>query len=259
MLQRSAGPRRERQGAERRPPPPGHAVGRSASGGRRCAQAARLPGQAPARRRWRTGGRAGWSRPRSQGSSNIKRRCSFVMPDGPAAEPRRAVRKLASSSVSGRGHGSAGTWLSTSGLSGTTGVWGRRRGSRSSASVAAFPSAERLGRESSARCGELAEADERAGAGSAAGDVGPSCGRARGRPRGCGGAGGSKEGEPVAASEGLGARSSSTDSMRVWPGSRCRSMRGARKNSFHPRASSSGPAPATACSSPVRSANRRVP
>ena len=43
-----------------------------------------------------------------QGSSKIKRRCSFVMPDGPAGEPRRAVRKLASSSVSGRGHGSAG-------------------------------------------------------------------------------------------------------------------------------------------------------
>ena len=79
------------------------------------------------------------------------------MPDGPAAEPRRAVRKLASSSVSGRGHGSAGTWLSTSGLSGTTGVWGRRRGSRSSASVAAFPSASgsavsaRLAAESSPR------------------------------------------------------------------------------------------------------------
>ena len=50
---------------------------------------------------------------------------------------------------------------------------------------------ERLGRECSARCGELAEADERTGAGSAAVDVGPSCGRVRGRPRGCGGADGS--------------------------------------------------------------------
>ena len=50
---------------------------------------------------------------------------------------------------------------------------------------------ERLGRECSARCGALAEADERAGTGSTAVDVGPSCGRARGRPRGCEGAGGS--------------------------------------------------------------------
>ena len=45
-----------------------------------------------------------------------------------------------SSNVSGMGHGSA-TWLSTVGLSGATDVWGRRLGSRNSASVASLPSA----------------------------------------------------------------------------------------------------------------------
>ena len=74
------------------------------------------------------------------------------MPEGPAAEPRRAERRLASSNVSDMGHGPA-TWLSTAGLSGTTGVWGRRLGSRSSASVASLPSAvrARLAAESSPR------------------------------------------------------------------------------------------------------------
>ena len=181
------------------------------------------------------------------------------MPDGPAAEPRRAVRKLASSSVSGRGHGSAATWLSTSGLSGTTGVWGRRRGSRSSANVAAFPSASgsavraRLAAESSPmRTSALARAARRSTL------VPPAGGREAGRAGVEEQAARRRESQSPRRKASA-RRSSSAGSMRVWPGSRCRSMRGARKNSFHPRTSSSGPAPATACSSPVRSANRRVP
>ena len=93
---------------------------------------------------------AWWRRLKSPGSSNIKRSCSFVMPEGPAE------RRLASSNVSDMGHGPA-TWLSTAGLSGTTGVRGRRLGSRSSASVASLLSASgsavraRLAAESSPR------------------------------------------------------------------------------------------------------------
>ena len=49
----------------------------------------------------------------------------------------------------------------------------------------------------------------------------------------------------------------STRRSSCWPGSRCGSMPGARTKSFHSRAASSGPAPATACCNPVRWANRR--
>ena len=94
---------------------------------------------------------------RSRSSSMSKRRCSFVMPEGPAAEPRRAPRRQDSNSVAGTGQASAGAWASTSGLSASTGSWGLRLGSRSSASVASSPAAsgsavsERLAAESSPR------------------------------------------------------------------------------------------------------------
>ena len=74
------------------------------------------------------------------------------MPESPAAEPRRALRRQDSSSVAGTGQAWAGACASTSGLSASTDSWGLRLGSRSSASVAPSPAvSERLAAESSPR------------------------------------------------------------------------------------------------------------
>ena len=79
------------------------------------------------------------------------------MPEGPAAEPRRAPRRQDSSSVAGTGQASAGARASTSGLSASTGSWG-------DAGVAEL--SERglvTGGEGAAGGRELAKVDERFG------------------------------------------------------------------------------------------------
>ena len=119
-------------------------------------------------------------------------------------------------------------------------------GSRSSASVAG----KRLSREGPTSCGEFSEVDERSGARRSAFGVGPFGQAAR----------------EWRSSEGLASTERICTPLELGgfdarlAGPTVPSACGAPGvNSFRPCAVSSGPAPATACSNPFRSANRRMP
>ena len=185
------------------------------------------------------------------------RRCSLVVPEGPAAEPRRALRKHRRKSCKGSGHGSAGTCRRTLSGKGAYGTGGRRSGSRSSASVSRVPAAK----------GWAVRACPAA-------DSSPMWTRAAARRARCASEGSVRGGPGTVAAAAADWRrrsdqcparnsshrlSNSADGMRDSPGKRNRSMRGARQKSFQPRAASSGATGWTASRRPVRSAVRNAP
>ena len=104
-------------------------------------------------------------------SSMSTRRCSLVHPDGPAAAPRRALRKLAS-------RRSLQTWAggtdrgSRLGSRGTCAADGRRAGSRSAWSVSGMAGASGGAVRAFGCRGNLSEMCERGGSVSPATDVG---------------------------------------------------------------------------------------
>ena len=198
-------------------------------------------------------------------SSMSTRRCSLVHPDGPAAAPRRALRKLAS-------RRSLQTWAggtdggSRPGSRGTCAADGRRAGSRSAWSISGVAGASRgavrafAAAEISPRCAsaEARSAPRRMSASE------PASGGARF---------GSRAGRTCWAAFAL-SRSScvhwpsqnkrsrrliSSGGTWVVPGARNNSMRGARRKSFHPSHSRSVPSPSRIASSDTRIAFRKSP
>ena len=173
----------------------------------------------------------------SASESRRLRKCSAVAPDGPAAAPRRAWRRLARNFSSDR-ISSGGACVRSAGGRGRAGSGGRRAGSRSCAKVAGVPGARgsavraRAAADSSPRCARAAARSARVWV----------LGR-RGGGRGAlwavvGWASSSSAchcpGWNCAAR-----RSSSSAGMWVVPGARWRSMRGSKKKSFHARTRSS--------------------
>ena len=202
---------------------------------------------------------ARWRSSQSPSSSKRSRRCSLVVPDGPAAEPRRAPRRQPTNKGSVRDRGWGGACCRTASLKGTCWTCGRRAGSRNSAKVSCVP-----GARGSAVRARLAA------------DSSPKCASAEARSaRACSG---SRWASPLLLPDGAAdapAASASSCAQRPWrkdsarrsssagctrdsPGARYRSMCGASRNSFQPRSISVGE-PCVASSRPVHSVMRKAP
>lgn len=176
---------------------------------------------------------AAWSRRKSSPSASSSRRCSFVVPVGPGAAPRRAVRTALRTVAIGSSMGCGGSAGVGVGMS--YGWFGRKAGFVSSAEVVAVPgavgSAVRawLAADSSPRWASAVALAARAalvswrlGAVGALAIAQDSASRVPHAP----------------AWYKAARRSSSSGGIRVWPGSRRNGIRDAKRNSNHPRVSS---------------------